>query len=263
MKPDKFGVVIIQFLGKNDKKTGRILYEETLKYKKFQEGFLNVDFYDVHSKVEFIQVLVELIHKIENENYFFILHIESHGDRFGGLGACYQELVTWEEFFYYTRKINILFDGALLIMMAMCHGNSVIRAITLQQRAPFMCIIGSFRKLSVDEVERGFNVFYDTYFFEFDMPKALEAMNNEVNCEPPIFWYMTNDYCFDELSYPKRDSAIFWRLLCNEINKYYSENPNTKLSLSEVALLNDRKLHTEFEEAQKYKDYFLFKDKKQ
>jgi hypothetical protein len=262
MKPDKFGVVIIQFLRPKDRKTGQILHDETLKYKKFQEGDLVTDFYDVHSRDEFVEILQSLIQRIKDENYFFILHIESHGDRFEGLGTCLEELVSWEELFYYTRQINILFDGALLLMMALCHGNSVIRAIKINDRAPFMCLIGSFRILYDDEIERGFNVFYDTYFFELDLTKALEAMNNEIDSNPPLFWVTTNEYCFEHISAPKHDSAIFWMLLCHEINDYYTEHKNTRLTLAEVATVCDAYLQKEFIKAQKYKDLFLFKDKR-
>ena len=263
MNPDKFGVVIIQFLGKDDKETGRFLYDTTLKYKQFQEEKLSRDFYDVHTKDEFLAVLDTLINRIKEENYFFVLHIESHGDRFDGLGNCRQELVTWEEFYSYTRKINILFDGALVLVMAMCHGNSSIRALTINERAPYHYMIGSFHEVPEDYIERGFEVFYDKFFFEMDTCAALEVMGEEIGENPPLFWLTTNEYCFEQISYPKRDSPIFWRLLCNEINEYYTEHPATMLTLSEIAKLNDDRLHEEFEKAQSYKDYFLFKDKKE
>lgn len=260
MKPNKFGVVIIQFLGKEDEKTGQILYDATLKYKKFQKSALMTDFYDVHSKIEFIQILETLIQRIKDENYFFILHIETHGNRFEGLGSCYQELITWEEFFYYTRQINMLYDGTLLLMMALCHGNSAIRAIKIDERSPFKCIIGSFQKLKAIDVLRGFDAFYDTYFFEFNISNALEAMNNELDYNPPI-WLITDEYCFEQISFPKHDNRIFWMLLCNEVMGYYTKYPNTELPLSEIATKIDNHLQDEFERSQRYKDFFLFRSK--
>lgn len=67
MNPDKFGVVIIQFLGKDDKETGRFLYDTTLKYKQFQEEKLSRDFYDVHTKDEFLAVLDCFLFKDKKE----------------------------------------------------------------------------------------------------------------------------------------------------------------------------------------------------
>lgn len=259
MKPNKFGVVIVQFLGKEDKKTGQYLYDSTLKYKQFEKQNLSRDFYDVHSKLEFIETLQILIERIKNENYYFILHIESHGNRYHGLGSN-NEFIGWEEFFDYTRKINILFGGTLLLIMAMCHGSSIIRAIKIDLRSPFNFIIGSFQEISEDQIERGFEVFYNRFFFEFNTEKALEAMNNEMGCLPPLFWIISNEYCFDNISAPKHDSPIFWRLMCAEMNAYYVQYPYTSLSLSEVATKVDEDLQDKFKESQKYREQFLFKD---
>ena len=259
MKPDKLGVVIIQFLGERDKKTGRYLYDKILKYKQFEKQNLSRDFYDVHSKIEFVETLQIFIERIKNENYYFILHIESHGNRYYGLGNN-NEFIGWEEFFDYTRKINILFDGTLLLIMAMCHGNSVIQAINIDSRSPFNFIIGSFREISEDQIEREFEAFYSRFFFEFNTEKALEAMNNEINCLPPLFWIISNEYCFASISAPKHDSPIFWRLMCTEMNTYYLQHPYTSLSLSEVATNVDNSLQCKFKESQRYRNQFLFKD---
>lgn len=261
MNPTKFGVVIIQFLRDTDEKTGYNLYNETLKYKQFEKDNLQRDFYDVHTKVEFLATMKLLIERIKDENYYFVLHIETHGDRESGLGNCFEEVVSWDEFFSYSRQINTLFDGTLLLVMAMCHGNSMVRSIKLNLRSPFMCLIGSFRIVSDDYIMRGFEAFYSKLFFEFNTENALEAMNNEIGCNPPLFWFITAEYCFEKISAPTHDSSIFWNLLCAEVNEYYSNNKKTDLSLSEVCTQIDAYLQEEFRKAQRHKDHFLFKDK--
>lgn len=261
MNPDKFGVVIIQFLSDSDKKTGESLYENTLKYKQFEKENLSRNFYDVHTKSEFLATLKLLIERIKEENYYFILHIETHGNRDFGLGSCFEEIVSWDEFFFYSRQMNILFDGTLLLIMAMCHGNSMVRAIKLNLRSPFICLIGTFREVNEDYIERGFETFYEKFFFQFNIGNALEAMNDEIDCNPPFFWLTTAEYCFDNISSPNHDSSIFWNLLCPEVNEYYSNNKKTELSLSEVCTQIDAYLQEEFRKAQRHKDHFLFKDK--
>jgi len=63
----KISIVIIESLRPEDKKTGSILYNETIKYKQYKEENLTSELHQVHTKKELIELLLELIRQAKRK----------------------------------------------------------------------------------------------------------------------------------------------------------------------------------------------------
>ena len=175
MEYDRIGIVIIQSLDDNEKQTGKDLYEKTIKYIQFSKPFLESNFYDINNKTELFNVLNDIIKIAEEENKFFFLHFEAHGDD-EGIGLKNAELITWSELLPLLRSLNIIYKNSLGIYLAVCKGNSLIRAIDPLLRSPFAFIIGSFETIYNIDILNAFEVFYSNFFTDYNVINAFQEM---------------------------------------------------------------------------------------
>lgn len=160
---NKFGIVIIESLNKEDRKTGKHLHELINKI----DGIKNIPFiskyYDINSKVELIKVFDSTIDDFYNSIYLPILHFETHG-YISGLKLNSGELIDWEELFELTRKYNILLKNNLLLQLGMCFGLSLLSKLNPFDRAPFNIAIGVIKKIPELVLQKAFSEFYSYYF---------------------------------------------------------------------------------------------------
>lgn len=177
MEYDKLGIAIIQSLPSNEKQTGKELHDVTIKYIQFEKPSLENDFYDVNNKNEFFEVLNKIIIIAKEENKFFFLHFETHGND-EGIGLKNGELVSWFELLPIFRELNILYKNNLSIHLAVCEGNSLIRAIDPLDRSPFAFIVGSFEKIYNYDILNAFEVFYKSFFIDFNLINAFQQMKS-------------------------------------------------------------------------------------
>jgi len=256
----EFGVVIIESLKEEDKKTGTALHEEIIKYKKFIESNLSSYLYIVNSKAEFFEVLKNLIEKIKTDKFYPILHIEAHGSEYG-IELASKEFVKWEEMIDLFREMNILLSNMLIIMMGLCVGMSIIRVINPSKRAPFRAVIGAVHE--VDEVELliGCETFYDNFFFSFDHIKSLNLMNSEIDEKKSTFHLMTAEKCFEKMSDPDRDPIFFTKLIDQQVEVEKIQNQGLKGKTDqEIRAFAESKLRNVFSELKTKEDFFLMND---
>ena len=71
----EIGVAIIESLRKSDKRTGRELFETTLKYIKFEKQFIENEYFEVADKYSFFKTLDLLYDNAKNRNKFYFLHL--------------------------------------------------------------------------------------------------------------------------------------------------------------------------------------------
>lgn len=258
----EFGLVIIESLKENDKQTGTILHDETIKYKKFIESNLSSYLYRIKTREELFQTLNEIIEKIKNDKLFPILHLEMHGFE-NGIQLASNEIVRWDELMEFFREINILLSNELVIMMSMCMGVSIISYIDPSKRAPFRAIIGTTREIDEIELLIGCVTFYDNYFFSFDPIKSLELMNTEIDTEKPTFHLLSSERCFEGMVDPDRDPVHFSKMIDNfsiiekETNKEMKDKP-----MEEIHKYVNIKLRKMLTELKENKNYFLMTDLK-
>ena len=134
------------------------------------------------------------------------LQLETHGcDE--GIGFNNGEILKWKDFYDIIRPLNIKTGHLLFIVMAMCKSVAMISSINPEKRAPYRAFICTTRKVTSDEIYRGFLAFYDKYFNLLDVSHALTALQNEVkdDNEYSPFQALSAESVFDETFNPNRN----------------------------------------------------------
>ena len=248
----RWGIIVIQSLNPEDKKTGENLYNDILRYKEFSKKESFSYFYEVHS----IQEFRSAINDIENsliDGDILTLQIETHGcDK--GIGLSNGEILEWKEFYDLIRPINIKIGHLLFVIMAMCKSIAMLSALNPTERAPYRVFVCTTRDVSSFEIERGFGAFYENYFNLLDITVALKALQEEVKDESGYspFQALTAENVFDETFSPNRNFSDLVENQLEHLNIPKTEITNSIMSDLIRQLLID--LHD------KFYDYYNFKD---
>lgn len=195
----RWGIVVIQSLSPDDRKTGEMLFMDLLRYKELcnEESFSY--FYDVNSRKEF-EERIDSIHHSLKVGDILTLHIETHGcDE--GIVLNDGSIVPWKNFYDMIRPINIDVGHLLFVVMAMCKSIAMISSIDIEKRAPYRAFICTTRKVTGDEIYRGFEAFYTCYFNLSNIQESMKMLQNEVkdsNGYSP-FQILSAESVFDEI----------------------------------------------------------------
>lgn len=211
----KEGIVIIQWLRSGDPQLGEDLYNRIRRKETERDNYF-VEYHKVNSKDEFIATLKDLINRTK-EGTIFTLHIVAHGDekRIGTeIGT---NEVQWGELFYYTRQLNIIMGNNLLLVLSSCVGGGILSHIEPEDRAPNRAVVANTREVSMVDAQEGFAAFYADYYNALDFPKAIKALNGEIDFSKEIepgrkkveFFIMSAEQSFTEVFNPDRDPAHF------------------------------------------------------
>lgn len=261
-----FGIVIIESLnefddaGKIQCKTGSNLFNSLIKYKKFQEPELTTKLHTVNTIIEFMAVLDSIIYEVKRNNFFPILHIETHGSE-DGMKLASGEIITWENLFSKTTELNILLKNSLLITLAMCSGTTIIGQIDPSQRAPFGIIVGTLQSINYMSLQIAFDEFYDHYFFSFSISESVEKMNTSNKNSAPRFDIITSKFCFDQIVDIERDPTNFQRMINYKANLLKATNSRfKKIEFNEIKKTVEIDLRLFFANIKNNRDFFLMKD---
>jgi len=214
----KEGIVIIQWLRICDTQLSEVLYNAIRHKEKERENYF-VEYYKVDSRDEFQAVLQELIYKTK-KGTLFTLHIVSHGNE-DGIGTEFGNIIRWGKLFHYTRQLNVTMGNNLLLVLSSCVGGGIISHIEPEERAPYRAIIGNTREVFASDAQKGFAAFYADYYNIIDFPKAIRALNREIDITEEIeprrkkteFFIMTAEHSFNEVFNPDRDPIAFERII--------------------------------------------------
>lgn len=248
----RWGIIVIQSLNPEDKKTGENLYNDILQYKEFSKKESFSYFYEVHSILEFRSA----INDIENllvDGDILTLQIETHGcDK--GIGLSNGEILEWKEFYDLIRPINIKIGHLLFVILAMCKSIAMLSSLNPTERAPYRVFICTTRDVSSYEIERGFEAFYENYFNLLDITEALKAMQEGVKDENGYspFQMLSAEDVFNETFNPNRDISD---LVDNQLERLNIPKTEATKSIMSDSLRNLLK-----EIHDKYYDYYNFRD---
>ena len=188
------GVIVIQSLPSTERQTGRELLDDTISRlchkSQMHSGIINIK-----SKAEFLQigdVLVDDFRRIKLQPF---LHFEIHGDEQGFMLAN-GEHVDWETVGHVMRTLNTVLKNNLFISLATCKGAFIVRGVAnLLELAAFWGMVGPRDEIFFDEVIEDFTTFYTEFLTNFDLQKAVTALNNS---NPRInYVVMTAEVIFD------------------------------------------------------------------
>jgi hypothetical protein len=256
----EFGLVIIESLGEEDKKTGKLLYDNVIKYKKFQEENLLAFFYQVPNRKKFIETIDKIIEKVQEDKFFPILHIEAHGSE-NGIVLASNELITWEELFEKTREINILLKNHLTIHLGLCKGISIISKTNPSERAPFKAVIGTPQDIGENDLLMAYEEFYDHYFFSFSPQVSVDKMNEVINESEASFYVLISDEVYDKILDPDRDPDNLNRIVSEIALSEKATNQKYKnTDLSVIKKEVEEIVRTIIKEEKENRDYFTMKD---
>ena len=258
--PKKIELFIIESLSNSEKKTGTILYNEVITYKKFQEPILSSSLIIVNSKKDFILALRNICNKITSEMVYPILHIETHGSE-EGFHLSNDEILTWKEFFNETRSINILLNNNLIIILSMCYGISLLAKVETSKRAAFRAAVACSGEIKGDKLLEAYEIFYNNFFFSFSGDESVIEVNKIFQESKIYFTYLKSETIIDLITDIKQAPDLT-RYIINDIAiKEKASNPIfTDLHFNFVKKHVKNKLEEIANSRKSTIDYFLMKD---
>lgn len=253
-KIKRWGIVEVQSLSPNDIKTGEILYHDVLQYKEYHKKESFSSFHNVNSSDDFRLAILDIENSL-SEGDILTLQLETHGcDE--GIGFSNGEILKWKDFYNIIRPLNIKTEHLLFVVMAMCKSIAMISAIDPEKRAPYRAFICTTRKVTSDEIYRGFLAFYDKYFNLLDISHALTALQNEVKDDNGYspFQVLSAECVFDETFNPNRNISGLVDNQLERLNMQKNETTKSIMSDNLRMLLND--LHDRFYNYYNFKDLY-------
>ncbi|RYU81259.1 hypothetical protein [Hymenobacter persicinus] len=169
---------IIESLGVVDKPTGTILYNDLIKNKSSQLQTLDSELAIVKDYDELVSVLDRIKSDVQDKHHFPFIHFEIHGsnDKMG-LVLASSQFVSWTEFASLLREINIETRNNTMVTTAVCFGGRAFIEIDPVLPAPFAGIVGPYEAVYVNDIEEGYNAFFDLLLNGNGFDKALTALN--------------------------------------------------------------------------------------
>lgn len=248
-------IIVIQSLQSPYKETGRDLYDDILRYKEYLNNDCFSEFYSVENKQEFVDTIKSITDSLIDGDVI-TLHFETHGSE-RGVSLNSNEILSWEEFDDVVRPINVKTCNLLVISMAMCFGGALLSHIDPEQRAPYLCFIGSHREVSEEEIIEGYHKLYENYTSPLDIYKAFSSLTSIYTERPDTnpFGLFCQDFIFDATFDPDRDPNNFKSIVEQKcFQKYGNTNiENIKHTESNLRLFYSNIIKT-------FRYNFLFKD---
>lgn len=176
-------IYVIESLFENDKKTGKELYDDLLRYQPLKFPSLEVEYCEVNNKNEWDLLMNNIINECKTNNIHPILHLEIHGiDDGSGLVLNNNEKLEYKYLTTKFREINLLSNFNLFITLAVCKGLFLLKYTEVLKPMPFCALLGSFEKILENELCLRFYEFYDELFVSFDLTKAFKRLTeaNEI-----------------------------------------------------------------------------------
>lgn len=247
-----FGIIILESIPKNERQTGKELYEDILRYKPFTNGTVFCNYINLVTKEEFKNHMLH-IHSQLKCGDLITLHFETHGSD-EGIVLASGELIKWNEFYDLIRPINIHIGHLLVVVMSMCYSIAMLSSICLTDRAPYRAFICTTREMYPNELYEGFISFYEKYTNLLDVFNALKALQGEIsdsNGNSP-FQLLSSEAVFDETLSVYRNID---ELCINQLNQIGAVISKENINNMRVQIRGIfKELHS------KYSDYYNFRD---
>lgn len=187
------GIVIIDFLGDEEYKTGHSLFESYIK--PTWTDCANIFYYHAPSKLKLINILNGVITAAKEQEFSPIVHIESHGSIIGmSTTPTGEERMTWKELSTFLVELNKACNFNLILITSSCHGANVISQLIPPNPAPFLGNVGPIGSVSIDSIVRDFGIFYKIFLKDFQFFPAFKSLNAE-------FMHKHNQYAFTPADY--------------------------------------------------------------
>ena len=233
-KIEGFKVYILESLCQGDRKTGEDLKDFLRQMsvdKKLSLSDFDYQYISISNKEELLAALATIGTEVDGNNKWPIIQVECHGSEKGeGLVVSSGENVCWKDLFDSLRTINIASSNLLMLNLSMCFGDTVIRYIDPQKRAPFRGVTFTQGKAYPDQLEKAWSNFYTGIT---DTSKEYGFINLAHDSD---LSYISQDFIFDcYFDLANQDPELFEQLrnkelaeMCKEEGLLYMDSKSYK-----------------------------------
>lgn len=230
-----FKVYILESLCSGDRKTGEDLKDILRQMsvdKKLSLSDFDYQYISISNKEEFLAALATIETEVNSNNKWPIIQVECHGSIKGeGLVLSSRENVCWKDLFDSLRTINIASSNLLMLNLSMCFGDTVIRYIDPQKRAPFRGVTFTQGKAYPEQLEKAWSNFYTGIT---DTSKEYGFSNLAHDSD---LLYISQDFIFDcYFDLANQDPELFEQLrnkelaeMCKEEGLLYMDSKSYKM----------------------------------
>lgn len=172
-------IVIIESLGDNEARTGKILSE-------FIKGQLDtcgcpipIEYLRCENSLEFNEIFVSLLSIADRDGDICLLHVECHGDPVRGLEFANGSELSWNELSFKLQQLNMATKFNLLAVFSACYGGHFLERFLPVGPAPCWAMVAPTDVVDPGEIMNGFRVFYASLLSQFDVGKAASAIETQ------------------------------------------------------------------------------------
>lgn len=207
-----------------ERRTGKELYQDILHWQKFRHGGkLQTEFIEIGNKRDFNTFFEKLSYECKMEAIIPILHLEIHGNS-SGLQLISDEILSWKELYNYLVAINIIIKNNLFLTLGVCEGAYLMSQIKPDKPVPFYGFIGSFQKITSEDIIIRFSAFYTEFLESFSVNKAINMLFKSNPDLPSSYQLIKSEETFyhalklyeDLWSTPKKIDERFENLVVRE-----------------------------------------------
>lgn len=221
-------IYVIESLPDNETKTGTNLHNDIIRRKIWGKEDYYSELEIINSKNDFFSLFEQIKTEIKEQNIIPFLHFEIHGNP-SGLYLKSNEQVNWIELHSKLMEINELTNIKVWISLATCYGAYIYSIIKPTDKAPFYGYVGAWEELNIEDLSVSFERFFDDLLNDFDVVKALKALNLE-NPNLPVEYKVYNVVDVFKKTYRRYEET-----------QYEEENFKKRVKIIVQAGLNDPK----------------------
>ena len=232
-------IVIIESLKKDDRLTGKELYDDLILRKIEYEGkAITSKFYSIDNKNSLIDILKYYQIHSQYLTGGLLIHLEMHGaSNKTGLSLTNAELISWTEIVDLFRPINISTVNKLFVTMATCFGRYLFQGIDPYKKSPYSGYLSASEEIYPDEIIDNFGVLFEKLIESGNIVNAYLEMQKTSSS----FYYKDSERAFEDAFEMTKNDSDFDELLKKEMRTLASEM-NTPVTDEIIVELRDMAL---------------------
>src|SRR6266853_1988798 len=187
-------IFVLELLGPADRKTGDALFRSTIQPRGTAEG-IHTAYVPVSSTDRLIPDLWAVSAECKSGGLSPIIHIETHGTK-AGAGLDTNHLVPWNALVPPLRAINETSEMNLVVTLAACYGMGMVRGLTPLEPSPMWGLFGPTELVNESEVEKGYQLFFETLLNTLDLNAAVSALKTSGVWLPEAWYFRSAEFFF-------------------------------------------------------------------
>jgi hypothetical protein len=227
-------LIVIESLTDEDQRTGKMLYNDLIRYASYKINYLKTEFRPINSRNQLFEELQSIKNLVSTSDILPFIHIEMHGSQ-EGLVANSGEIIFWQSFTEKMREINIITRNNIFISFATCFSAYIAGNILPSQPSPFFGFIGSWDEIPQGDILANFQIFFEFIFSSkdlgaIDFDEAVKRLNASRPGQP-LFHFLNSENIFNKVLYDYEKSlekpGIFNKRIDENVHMAF-QDPNIR-----------------------------------